>query len=120
MSADGGRHLVKAWVVADGSDDPPEGLWVAELRPSEFEVHNIPVVAKGLNVKDVVDAELRDNLLTIVRVIRRSGHSTIHVLGRPGVAADSLTRLMRAVDAQGCRFEGATDTLSCDRRATCR
>jgi hypothetical protein len=68
----------------DDGDWPPHGMeWVwATSRPDgTYELDNSPWYARGVSAGDVVEAELDDDgLLVVRRTVRESGASTLRVI----------------------------------------
>jgi hypothetical protein len=80
-----------------------ERLWVEELDDGTYRVDNVPVMCNWIAVDDVVEGALgADELLTFVRVVRRSGHSVMHVS-----SAQPVPKLVESLKALGCSFESA-------------
>ena len=100
-------------VLFTGSDGEVETLWANRVAPGQFALDNLPWFAYGVSLGDVVEAEANEKgALVFRRVIDKSGNRTIRVIPEvtgPGEAwSFEARRLMDALVARGCSFEGAT------------
>ena len=85
-----------------------ETLWADPLGNNLYRLDNLPFWAYGISWHDVVEATpAPDGMLTMVRVVTKSGHRTVRARFNPGIDVNVEARatLDRAV-AVGCTFEG--------------
>lgn len=98
-------ELVK--VVFDLQDEDvasAEGIWAQPVQKGNFKLKNIPALAYGVNLGDVIRAERRDDdCYHFVRVVRRSGHRTFRVA--PKDKTERLDLLRQVVHASGGQIE---------------
>lgn len=89
-----------------------ESLWAAPVGSNLYELQNSPWHVRTVNWLDIVEAVPRneEEWPEFVRVQKRSGHRTIHILildagrNRRQEILDNCNRL-------GCTYEGADDRL---------
>jgi len=99
------------------SDWPPvdsEVLWARSIAADRFLIDNIPFYARNLAYLDTVSARpsADDGVLTLERVLSRSGHSTYRIKCRDDVESQAACEVvLRMLEAAGCGYEGAKRTL---------
>lgn len=83
-----------------------EWLWVQKLGPDTARIANIPAYATGLAVDDHVRLSQRDHGLVVVEVVRRSGHSTFHIVFDDAIPPKAVfSRFWDPLERLGCRYE---------------
>jgi Domain of unknown function (DUF4265) len=90
----------------DNPDVAVENLWAEELGDSLFRVDNIPFFVFGISLNDVVLTESISGLKTVVKVVRRGGHSTYRVRMAKDKNIDDFVAVWQQFSSLSCTFEG--------------
>lgn len=89
-------------------NDEIETLWALVEGPDRYRVDNIPLLAFGLSLGDVVRATVVDGRPTFAAVLAPSGHSTYRLALRDGIDPDRYPELIGGLKNLGCGFERFT------------
>ena len=82
-------------------------LWASDLGNGHYKLENIPL-QDGVSYQDVVEAVFEDDgMLTFKRVVKKSGHRTIHV----SLEQNATKEFTDSIIALGCSIEGAIPTF---------
>jgi hypothetical protein len=89
-------------------DDNVETLWADPVGPDLYQLDNLPFWAYSVSWRDVVEARLdADGILTLVRVVQKSGHRTVRIiLDPPADEAPESQAILDGVVALGASYEG--------------
>lgn len=94
-----------ALTLPDGS---VETLWAEPMGSGRYRLMNLPFVAFGLSLGDIVAAKWRRGPPVFDRVIERSGHSTYRIALQDGVSAEQFDEAWRGLREIGCGIERFT------------
>jgi hypothetical protein len=79
-----------------------EILHAANLGHGKFEVFNVPALANGIHVHDVVRCRVaEEGLPRFEEVLETAGWGTLHVITQPSMAAPAVDALISALRAAG-------------------
>ena len=109
-----GSRLEKVTVPlepADWHSFATESVWAERLDDERFRIANVPFLAKGLSLGDVVCASRSPSGFEFVRVEVRGGHSTYRFVLRAGTADGAWLPYWVPLEHVGCTFERATERL---------
>lgn len=102
----------RAKIVVPAPNGEVETLWALVEGRDRYRVDNIPFLAFGLSLGDVVRAPVMDGRPAFAEVLERSGHSTYRLALRDGIDPDSLTELVGPLKAIGCALERFTRRMT--------
>ena len=99
-------------IAMTGDNDYVETLWADVLGDDLYVLDNLPWYAYNVSLGDVVKARPDERgTLRLERVDRKSGNRTVRVILQVVATGGELTseseRLLGALRARGCRYEGA-------------
>ena len=100
---------VKVRVVAEGGQS--ETMWAAHEGLNRYRLDNIPFVAFGLSLNDLVAAPKIEGVPTFERVLAGSGHSTYRLALKDGVDPKDFPELVSALKDLGCGLERFTPRI---------
>lgn len=84
-----------------------ESVWVDVVGPERYQINNILSLVPQVSFRDVVAAKLEGDALWFVRVVEKSGHSTVRLRWRhslfPSFRRNSL---LKQIDMLGLGIEG--------------
>lgn len=85
VTASRAEDLVKVVVKLEKDEDdyPPadyEGLWALPVGEGLFQIDNVPFLARGIALGDIVSATVEQQELRFREVVRPSGHSTLRLI----------------------------------------
>ena len=88
-----------------------ESLWARALGGDRFAIENVPFYAYDLNFGDIVEARATAPELkpSVLRVVERSGHRTIRVFFRDGVAEEERLRHLQSLKEFHVTFERCSE-----------
>jgi hypothetical protein len=90
------------------ADWPPvatETLWVESIDEGIYRIDNVPFLARGIAVGDLVEGDLTSSeMLRFVRKLSSGGHFTVQLITLDDETRD---RLRNDVFRIGCGFEGS-------------
>lgn len=92
-------------------DDPAtsvETLWAAPLGDNLYRIENIPFIAYGISLDDVVSVTESGDRPTFHEVVRTGGHRTFRVLAVPTTPEEVVADRLRRLERLGCGLEQAT------------
>jgi hypothetical protein len=103
--------LVK--VTIDLTDDvyEPETLWAESLGEGLYRLCNVPFLAYGYNVDDLVNVTTSDGRLLVTAVARRGGHSTYRVILPDATDDEAFAPLWGPLEKLGYTYERANRRL---------
>ena len=88
-----------------------ETVWAIDRGGGRYEIDNIPVLAYGLNRRDVIRVHERSGQLEFESVASRSGHRTFRVLARPAADPAAVRDLLAILEVIGVAVQPATPRL---------
>jgi hypothetical protein len=102
--------MVKLVVETGGVIETP---WVTPLGGGRFRLENMPLLAYGVSLHDVVEAHPRwfFGRLTFTRVVKKSGCRTVRVFTPEGNRTPEALRLREMLTAGGCSWAGGLQKM---------
>ncbi|MBD1864417.1 MULTISPECIES: DUF4265 domain-containing protein [Trichocoleus] len=100
--------LVKIVYILPEDDESAagEGLWAYALGDQLYELQNIPVCARHLNVEDIVRCEeLPGERPLIKELVRRSGNQTLRVIFSDEAPEDDCVDIIIELRQRGIQYE---------------
>ena len=88
-----------------------ERMWCEERGDGCYALRNSPFYARGLSFGDVVEARESDGILTCLRVVERSGHSTYRLFTNPHATDEQIQELLDHLSKLRCNLEKGTERL---------
>ena len=112
MSTEGLVKVIFQLSEPDIGDVSGEGMWAAPVGSNLYELQNSPWHARTVNWLDVVEAISEDEKEwpKFVRVVKRSGHKTIH-LYIPENGQEHKQEILDECSRLGATYEGADGRL---------
>jgi hypothetical protein len=98
----------RAKIVVTAPSGEVENLWAFAEGRDRYRLDNIPLLAFGLSLGDVVRAPLIDGRPAFAEVLERSGHSTYRLALGEGIDPDGFSELVSPLKTLGCTFERFT------------
>ena len=84
-----------------------ESMWARELGANRYRIENVPFYAYDLNFYDVVEARALapDEKPSVLRVVERSGHTTLRVMFDDAVPEPRMLELLAALAPLAVSYE---------------
>jgi hypothetical protein len=108
MSDDLPNSAVLAKIALKGPDGNTETVWAEPMGSNRYRLMNVPFIAFGLSIGDVVTAKGHRGPPIFEAVVKRGGHSTYRIARQDGVSDDQLALLLRELRDLGCGVERFT------------
>jgi hypothetical protein len=100
---------VKVATPVDGG--ATETLWAIDEGKGRYRLDNLPYLAFGLSLGDVVSVKRDHGQLVIDQVLARSGHSTYRLALQDALDPDAFVGLCAPLTALGCGLERFTPRM---------
>lgn len=84
-----------------------EAMWAIDLGDHRYRIENVPFYAYDLNLYDIVEARATrpDLKPSVLRVLERSGHSTLRVFCSEDTSEEECLARLRSLADLGVSFE---------------
>lgn len=84
-----------------------ESVWAEHINDMLYQIKNVPYYIKGVSYDDIVEINLKSDLLWFKKVVMKSGHSTYRIIFFEKTVKFESTPYWCQLEKLGCTYERA-------------